>query len=146
MARPPPRRHRDIACTRRCLRVGRLAAGMRTESHGAQSLGQARRTMKAGDGGLRMKCLRCEHDNEAGANFCEECAAPLARTCASCGRALSPKARFCPGCANPTGLAPDAAKTPRFASPEVYTPSHLAEKTLTSRNVLEGERKLVTVL
>src|SRR5207249_2103428 len=66
--------------------------------------------------------------------------------CASCGRALSPKARFCPGCANPTGLAPDAAKTPRFASPEVYTPSHLAEKILTSRNVLEGERKLVTVL
>jgi class 3 adenylate cyclase/pimeloyl-ACP methyl ester carboxylesterase len=34
----------------------------------------------------------------------------------------------------------------RFASPRTYTPSHLAEKILTSRSALEGERKLVTVL
>src|SRR5262249_24280404 len=31
-------------------------------------------------------------------------------------------------------------------SPRSYTPAHLAEKILTSRNVLEGERKQVTVL
>lgn len=29
----------------------------------------------------------------------------------------------------------------RFASPEFYTPTHLVEKILTSRGVLEGERK-----
>jgi predicted ATPase/class 3 adenylate cyclase len=34
----------------------------------------------------------------------------------------------------------------RFASPESYTPAHLAEKILTSRTALEGERKQVTVL
>jgi class 3 adenylate cyclase/predicted ATPase len=34
----------------------------------------------------------------------------------------------------------------RFASPEGYTPKHLAEKILNSRSELEGERKLVTVL
>src|SRR5262249_7150233 len=34
----------------------------------------------------------------------------------------------------------------RFQSPETYTPKHLAERILTSRSVLEGERKLVTVL
>ena len=34
----------------------------------------------------------------------------------------------------------------RFASPESYTPKHLAEKILTSKSALEGERKLVTVL
>ena len=34
----------------------------------------------------------------------------------------------------------------RFASPESYTPKHLAEKILTSKAALEGERKLVTVL
>jgi class 3 adenylate cyclase/predicted ATPase len=34
----------------------------------------------------------------------------------------------------------------RFASPESYTPKHLAEKILSSRSELEGERKLVTVL
>src|SRR5262249_55163316 len=35
---------------------------------------------------------------------------------------------------------------PRFASPESYTPKHLAERILTSKSVLEGERKQVTVL
>jgi class 3 adenylate cyclase/tetratricopeptide (TPR) repeat protein len=34
----------------------------------------------------------------------------------------------------------------RFASPQSYTPSHLAEKILTSRTALAGERKQVTVL
>jgi class 3 adenylate cyclase len=39
-----------------------------------------------------------------------------------------------------------AAAVPRFASPETYTPKHLAEKILTSKSALEGERKQVTVL
>jgi len=34
----------------------------------------------------------------------------------------------------------------RFAAPEAYTPKHLAEKILTSKSALEGERKQVTVL
>jgi len=29
-----------------------------------------------------MKCPQCQHENETGTKFCEECAAPLARTCA----------------------------------------------------------------
>jgi class 3 adenylate cyclase/tetratricopeptide (TPR) repeat protein len=33
-----------------------------------------------------------------------------------------------------------------FGAPESYTPKHLAEKILSSRGALEGERKLVTVL
>jgi len=28
-----------------------------------------------------MKCPRCQHENEGSAKFCEECAAPLTRTC-----------------------------------------------------------------
>jgi class 3 adenylate cyclase len=35
---------------------------------------------------------------------------------------------------------------PRFDPPESYTPKHLAEKILTSKAALEGERKQVTVL
>jgi len=35
---------------------------------------------------------------------------------------------------------------PRFTSPEAYTPKHLAERILTSKAALEGERKQVTVL
>jgi hypothetical protein len=93
-----------------------------------------------------MKCPRCQHENEAGARFCEECAAPLGRACAKCGRSLSPTAKFCPECAHPTGPSTAPAPAQRFESPESYTPKHLAERILTSRAALEGERKQLTVL
>jgi class 3 adenylate cyclase/tetratricopeptide (TPR) repeat protein len=89
-----------------------------------------------------MTCQRCQHVNRAGARFCEECAAPLPRVCGACGAALSATAKFCPECAQPTG-----GPAPRqFGSPETYTPKHLAERILTSKAALEGERKQVTVL
>jgi class 3 adenylate cyclase/tetratricopeptide (TPR) repeat protein len=93
-----------------------------------------------------MQCPRCQHHNETGAKFCEECAAPLAHACAQCGRPLSATAKFCPECAHPTGLPVAAPRAPRFDSPESYIPKHLAEKILTSKSALEGERKQVTVL
>jgi class 3 adenylate cyclase/tetratricopeptide (TPR) repeat protein len=89
-----------------------------------------------------MKCPRCQHDNPQGARFCEECATPLARTCLNCGTALSAAAEFCHACAHPVATG---AGTPARA-PESYTPKHLAEKILTSKAALEGERKQVTVL
>src|SRR5512134_962349 len=90
-----------------------------------------------------MKCPRCEQDNPSQAKFCLECAAPLALRCANCGTQLPAGAKFCFECATPvSGPGP----APRFASPEVYTPKHLAERILTSKAALEGERKQVTVL
>src|SRR5262245_38563699 len=91
-----------------------------------------------------MQCPRCQHENRPGANFCEECAAPLVRACSYCGAQLSPTAKFCSECAHPTGVTPTAE--PKFVSPDTYTPKHLAEKILTSKAALEGERKQVTVL
>ena len=93
-----------------------------------------------------MRCPRCRHENERAAKFCEECAAPLARTCAGCGGPLSPTAKFCPECAHPTGSPPPAPAAGSLGSPEGYTPKHLAERIITSRAALEGERKQVTVL
>jgi class 3 adenylate cyclase/tetratricopeptide (TPR) repeat protein len=91
-----------------------------------------------------MKCPRCEFENRPQAKFCEECASPLTRICANCGTQLSATAKFCPECAHPvTGRA---VAQPRFASPDTYTPKHLADKILTSKSALEGERKQVTVL
>jgi hypothetical protein len=43
-------------------------------------------------------------------------------------------------------MTPEAPAATRFASPENYIPTHLAEKILTSKAALEGERKQVTVL
>jgi class 3 adenylate cyclase/tetratricopeptide (TPR) repeat protein len=93
-----------------------------------------------------MNCPRCQHANEAGAKFCEECGAPLARTCANCGRPLSPTAKFCPECAHPAGRSAAPPSAQPFGAPDTYTPKHLAEKILTSKSALEGERKQVTVL
>jgi hypothetical protein len=85
-------------------------------------------------------CQHCQTDNAPGAKFCQECAAPLAARCASCGAQLPPAAKFCPECAQPVSVARP------FASPETYTPRHLAERILTSKAALEGERNQVTVL
>ncbi|HXU87514.1 MAG TPA: adenylate/guanylate cyclase domain-containing protein, partial [Methylomirabilota bacterium] len=90
-----------------------------------------------------MECPRCQQDNPPQAKFCLECAAPLALRCTSCGTPLPAEAKFCFECAKPVS-AP--ASRPRLASPEAYTPKHLAEKILVSRSALEGERKQVTVL
>src|SRR5690349_13435418 len=97
-------------------------------------------------GDVPVKCLRCQHENEAGAKFCEECAAPAARVCGGCGRPLSPIANYCPECARPASTAATSAMSPRFSAPDAYTPQHLAERILTSRAAIEGERKQVTVL
>ena len=91
-----------------------------------------------------MVCPRCRTENPGEAKFCLECAAPLAARCVSCGTDLPVSAKFCLECAHPVGGAP--AGPPRFASPDSYTPRHLAAKILTSKAALEGERKQVTVL
>jgi len=90
-----------------------------------------------------MKCPRCHAENQPQAKFCEERATPLARTCANCGTQLSATAKFCPECAHP-GTGPIVQA--RFGAPESYTPKYLADKILTSKGTLEGERKQVTVL
>jgi class 3 adenylate cyclase len=64
-----------------------------------------------------LKCPRCGAGNPAENRFCGQCAAPLY-----------------------------SAAPPRFATPEAYTPRYLAERILTSRAALQGERKHVTVL
>jgi predicted amidophosphoribosyltransferase len=90
-----------------------------------------------------MNCPRCQHDNPAGVKFCGECGARLESACAACGAANPPGNKFCGQCGAALTQAVTSAK---FASPEIYTPKHLAEKILTSKSSLEGERKQVTVL
>ena len=94
----------------------------------------------------QMKCLRCQYDNRFGARFCGECAAPLALICPNCRNSVVPGAKFCSQCAHPVGLEGEYRTEKRFLSPEHYTPKHLADRILTSKDDLEGERKQVTVL
>src|SRR5947208_14301398 len=94
-----------------------------------------------------MKCPRCQAENRERARFCRECGATFGAVCSSCGAKVEAGSKFCDGCGAPV----DATTAPgpgssRFASPESYTPRHLAEKILHSKSALEGERKHVTVL
>jgi class 3 adenylate cyclase len=89
-----------------------------------------------------LKCPRCQQENPLGQKFCGDCGARLALACASCGASNPPGQKFCGECG--AGLASETAG--KSASPEAYTPKHLAEKILTSKSALEGERKQVTVL
>jgi class 3 adenylate cyclase len=92
-----------------------------------------------------MKCLRCQHDNREGRRFCSKCGAALALRCTSCRFLNEPGDEFCGGCGVSLLIAGPTLE-PQFTSPESYTPKHLAEKILTSKAALEGERKQVTVL
>jgi len=88
-----------------------------------------------------MQCPRCHAQNDALAKFCEDCGARLEQVCPSCGQPVGTGKKFCRSCGAP--LVDDPG---RFAAPASYTPRHLAEKILTSKAALEGERKQVTVL
>src|SRR5256885_12938274 len=93
-----------------------------------------------------MAPASCSHVNPPGAKFCAECGSPLQPTCKACGKTLTPGAKFCTECAAPVTAPATPATMERFAEPKTYTPKYLAERILTSRAALEGERKQVTVL
>ncbi len=90
-----------------------------------------------------MRCPSCDHDNNPARRCCAECGVAFVAGCASCGAASQPGEKFCGGCGSPLTPALSTAPT---RSPATYTPEHLAERILTSRSALEGERKQVTVL
>jgi class 3 adenylate cyclase/tetratricopeptide (TPR) repeat protein len=97
-----------------------------------------------------MRCPSCGGDNPAGSKFCIECGIPLPHRCSHCGAENLPWAKFCGACGTPLpGPAEAPPPHPLMARPQSllgYTPSYLAEKILTSKRALEGERKQVTVL
>src|SRR3989449_6122228 len=85
-----------------------------------------------------MQCPTCRHDNPEGQKFGGECGARLT--------AVAPRAAATPTPSAPSTPPGPPAVSDRFASPDAYTPKHLAEKILTSKGALEGERKSVTVM
>ena len=104
-----------------------------------------------------MTCASCKFDNPSAARFCEQCGTPLEVKCPRCSATVSAGARFCGACGNQLAT-PDAPSTePLHSKPRVTNsppahafvpdvPGHLAEKILSGRAALEGERRQVTVL
>jgi class 3 adenylate cyclase/tetratricopeptide (TPR) repeat protein len=97
-----------------------------------------------------MRCPHCQQENRESARFCAACGRSFASKCPACGSEPPLGAVFCDHCGTPLTGTTTAASTSLLAAqpqpPSRYTPAHLAEKILTSKSALEGERKQVTVL
>ncbi|MBW2564182.1 MAG: AAA family ATPase, partial [Deltaproteobacteria bacterium] len=92
-----------------------------------------------------MKCPKCESDNRKGIRFCEECGAKLELECPDCKAKIPLGKKFCGECGHDL-TKPVKAPAIDYSKPQSYTPKFLADKILTTRSSIEGERKLVTVL
>lgn len=88
-----------------------------------------------------MECPACHEETPPGSRFCNGCGSSLSIECPNCGQVNPPGAAFCNGCGTAIGQAPSTPQEPRS-----YTPGHLAERILSSRGALEGERKHVAVV
>ena len=95
--------------------------------------------------GERMKCPKCQFDNPDGAKFCNECGNKLELACPECGKANPLGSKFCNKCGH---VLKESKEDPPsdFNQPQSYTPKFLANKILTTRSSIKGERKIVTVL
>jgi len=92
-----------------------------------------------------MKCPKCQFENPEGAKFCNECGSRLEVACPECGKMNPPGSKVCGECGH--NLVKSRETPPiDFNQPQSYTPKFLADKILTTRSSVEGERKLVTVL
>ena len=92
-----------------------------------------------------MQCPTCRTENPEGIKFCGECGSRLERICPQCHGANPPQFKFCGECGQALDKPPLVSPI-EYRDPKSYTPKHLADKILTGRRTLEGERKLVTVM
>jgi class 3 adenylate cyclase len=92
-----------------------------------------------------MKCPKCQFENPKGSNFCTKCGQKFELKCPNCNKALPTDAQFCSECGQDL-RKPIEAPPIDYSEPQSYTPKFLADKILTNRSSIEGERKLVTVL
>jgi hypothetical protein len=92
-----------------------------------------------------MQCPKCQFENPEGSKFCLDCGQKFELRCPHCDKALPVSAKFCNECGNDLTKPIETAPID-FSEPQSYTPKFLADKIFTSRNSIEGEHKLITVL
>jgi class 3 adenylate cyclase len=92
-----------------------------------------------------MKCPGCQTENPETRKFCRECGAKLLLLWPKCSSENLPGDKFCGECGRDLSKPPEVTSID-YDQPQSYTPKFLADKILTTRNSIEGERKRVTVL
>ena len=92
-----------------------------------------------------MKCPKCQFENAEEMQFCGKCGAKLEKICPQCNFSNPADFMFCGKCGHNFRKAGESPPID-YSEPQSYTPKFLADKILTNRSAIEGERKLVTVL
>jgi uncharacterized membrane protein YvbJ len=98
-----------------------------------------------------MRCPKCQFENEASKKFCTKCGTKLSRKCPGCDSDVGAEDLFCGECGHnltaPSKPPPkDLSTDDKVAKIQRYLPQGLAEKNLSQRDKIEGERKQVTVM
>ena len=101
--------------------------------------------------GIMMICPMCQFENREGAKFCNECGHKFEITCPACKTANRIGSKFCDECGSrlalPVEQAPDYLSfDEKLTKIQKYLPRGLAERILSQKDRIEGERKQVTVM
>ena len=82
-----------------------------------------------------MKCPRCQQENPPQAKFAWSARRRRRLGARTAGLSLPAGPKFCFECATPVSASRSG---PRLASPEAYTPQHLAERMINSKAAENG--------
>ena len=98
-----------------------------------------------------MQCPKCQFENREGAKFCGECGHKFEIVCSECGTHNRVGNNFCDECghqltAPATTTSQNLTFDEKITKIQKYLPKGLAEKILSQRDRIEGERKQVTVM
>ena len=94
-----------------------------------------------------MKCPKCQFENPEGAKFCRDCGTSLELdlTCPNCGSSHPPGSKFCIECGHDLTI-PSEPPPKDDSEPKPHAPEPVADESITTPGVIEGERKHVTAL
>jgi predicted ATPase/class 3 adenylate cyclase len=98
-----------------------------------------------------VECPICHFENPEGMNFCGECGCQLEKICSKCRFANPTGFKFCGHCGHSLNLPSEPLDTEatfdeKLGKIQKYLPKGLADKILSQRDKIEGERKQVTVM
>jgi class 3 adenylate cyclase/tetratricopeptide (TPR) repeat protein len=101
--------------------------------------------------GIKMKCPKCQFDNPDDKKFCRECGVKLLLACPQCAAEILPSDKFCGECGHKLSIPLEARPKElsfdeKLDKIQQYLPKGLAEKILSQKDRIEGERRQVTVM
>jgi len=98
-----------------------------------------------------MQCPKCLNNIQSDSRFCFACGTNLEQRCPDCALVYPGNAKFCSQCGGKLLLSDELSRrelsfNAKFERLQRYLPEGLAQKIISQRDKIEGERKQVTVM